>query len=237
MSLPPRPTRRRCSADRRFRSSSSTSTRRRSRRCRASSATTSPAGRSPLGISWISGTRAIAFIGDAVADPFGFTSSRDRRAGLDAMSSPRPGVEHPADVDRAWRARSLRGPRTGASDARPATGGRRRSSPPAIRRHSASSPPRSEIGLHVPDDLSVIGYDDIEAADYVGLTTIRQQLFESGRRGAEILLAEIEQPIRASRPSPAGTQSWWSARPRRLRRRAVDEGRGASRDRHTPRTA
>ena len=56
-----------------------------------------------------------------------------------------------------------------------------------------------EIGLHVPDDLSVIGYDDIEAADYVGLTTIRQQLFESGRRGAEVLLSEIgsrsEEPI------------------------------------------
>ena len=50
-----------------------------------------------------------------------------------------------------------------------------------------------EAGLRVPDDLSVVGYDDIEAADYVGLTTIRQQLFESGRRGAEILLAEIEQ--------------------------------------------
>src|SRR5207249_1685742 len=49
-----------------------------------------------------------------------------------------------------------------------------------------------EIGLHVPDDLSVVGYDDIEAADYVGLTTVRQQLFESGRRGAEILLSEIE---------------------------------------------
>ena len=48
-----------------------------------------------------------------------------------------------------------------------------------------------EIGLHVPDDLSVIGYDDIEVADYVGLTTIRQQLFESGRRGAEVLLSEI----------------------------------------------
>jgi DNA-binding LacI/PurR family transcriptional regulator len=27
----------------------------------------------------------------------------------------------------------------------------------------------------------------------VGLTTIRQQLFESGRRGAEILLSEIDQ--------------------------------------------
>ena len=55
-----------------------------------------------------------------------------------------------------------------------------------------------EIGLHVPDDLSVIGYDDIEAADYVGLTTIRQQLFESGRRGAEVLLSEIG--IRSEEP-------------------------------------
>ena len=49
-----------------------------------------------------------------------------------------------------------------------------------------------EAGLSVPEDLSVMGFDDIEAADYVGLTTIRQQLFESGRRGAEILLAAIE---------------------------------------------
>ena len=57
-----------------------------------------------------------------------------------------------------------------------------------------------ELGLHVPDDLSVIGYDDIEAADYVGLTTIRQQLFESGRRGAEMLLAEIGGPVRAEPP-------------------------------------
>jgi DNA-binding LacI/PurR family transcriptional regulator len=48
-----------------------------------------------------------------------------------------------------------------------------------------------ELGIQIPEDLSVIGYDDIEAADYVGLTTVRQQLFESGRRGAEILLSEI----------------------------------------------
>ena len=62
-----------------------------------------------------------------------------------------------------------------------------------------------ELGLHVPDDLSVIGYDDIEAADYVGLTTVRQQLFESGRRGAEILLAEIgaRSERAARRPSVA----------------------------------
>jgi DNA-binding LacI/PurR family transcriptional regulator len=48
-----------------------------------------------------------------------------------------------------------------------------------------------EAGLNVPDDLSVVGYDDIEAAEYVGLTTVRQQLVESGRRGAELLMAEL----------------------------------------------
>ena len=54
------------------------------------------------------------------------------------------------------------------------------SSPPATRRPWASSAPPTRPGLRVPDDLSVVGYDDIEIADYVGLTTVRQQLFESG---------------------------------------------------------
>ena len=45
----------------------------------------------------------------------------------------------------------------------------------------------------MPDELSVIGYDDIEIADYLGLTTVRQRLFESGRLGAELLLREIRQ--------------------------------------------
>jgi DNA-binding LacI/PurR family transcriptional regulator len=39
----------------------------------------------------------------------------------------------------------------------------------------------------------VVGYDDISIAEPIGLTTIRQHLFESGRAGAELLLAEIEQ--------------------------------------------
>jgi LacI family transcriptional regulator, galactose operon repressor len=44
-------------------------------------------------------------------------------------------------------------------------------------------------GVAVPDDLSVIGFDDLEIAPYVGLTTVRQPLHESGRRGVERLLA------------------------------------------------
>lgn len=43
-------------------------------------------------------------------------------------------------------------------------------------------------GLNLPGDLSVIGFDDIEVAQYLNLTTIRQPLFESGVQGAELLL-------------------------------------------------
>lgn len=48
-----------------------------------------------------------------------------------------------------------------------------------------------DLGLKVPDQLSVIGYDDIEIAEFLHLTTIRQHLYESGVQGAELLLAEI----------------------------------------------
>ena len=37
----------------------------------------------------------------------------------------------------------------------------------------------------------MIGFDDVEAASYAGLTTVRQPLFESGRRGAELLLQAL----------------------------------------------
>ena len=49
------------------------------------------------------------------------------------------------------------------------------------------------LGISVPGDLSVIGFDDIEVAAYVGLTTVRQPLVESGRRGARLLLEVLEQ--------------------------------------------
>jgi DNA-binding LacI/PurR family transcriptional regulator len=49
-----------------------------------------------------------------------------------------------------------------------------------------------DLGLRVPEDLSVVGYDDIEAAEYAQLTTIRQSLFESGVLGVELLLQVID---------------------------------------------
>jgi DNA-binding LacI/PurR family transcriptional regulator len=50
-----------------------------------------------------------------------------------------------------------------------------------------------DLGLRVPADLSVIGYDDIEAAEFMQLTTVRQSLFDSGVTGARLLLDIMEQ--------------------------------------------
>src|ERR1700720_3528799 len=53
-----------------------------------------------------------------------------------------------------------------------------------------------EADLRVPDDVSVVGFDDIQSAAYQnpGLTTVRQPLREMGRLAAEIVLQRIKRP-------------------------------------------
>ncbi len=52
----------------------------------------------------------------------------------------------------------------------------------------------------VPEELSVVGYDDIEAAAQLRLTTVRQPLHESGARGARRLVNILHnQPVRPLR--------------------------------------
>jgi DNA-binding LacI/PurR family transcriptional regulator len=50
-----------------------------------------------------------------------------------------------------------------------------------------------DVGLTVPGDVSVVGFDDIQSAAYStpSLTTVRQPLTEMGQRGAQILLDRI----------------------------------------------
>jgi len=52
-----------------------------------------------------------------------------------------------------------------------------------------------ELGLRIPDDLSLIGYDDLEASSLTcpALTTIRQPTAEKGRVAAQLLLQHIEE--------------------------------------------
>ena len=135
------------------------------------------------------GHRRIGFVGDAFDNPFGFTSSRDRfegykralaSAGLDAADQPVLLGAHGRYEARDLSARMLN----------------QTDRPTAIFAASDTQAlgvlaAAQDLGFHVPDDLSVIGYDDIEACDYVGLTTVRQQLFESGRQGAQLLMAQI----------------------------------------------
>jgi LacI family transcriptional regulator len=54
-----------------------------------------------------------------------------------------------------------------------------------------------ELGLRVPQDLAVLGFDDLDVAELVGLTTIRQHLDESGRVAAELLLSRLGDKSRA----------------------------------------
>jgi DNA-binding LacI/PurR family transcriptional regulator len=47
-----------------------------------------------------------------------------------------------------------------------------------------------QLGLRVPEDVSVVGYDDLPLASWVGppLTTVRQPLREMGAAATQILL-------------------------------------------------
>jgi LacI family transcriptional regulator len=50
--------------------------------------------------------------------------------------------------------------------------------------------------LRIPEDLAIVGFDDIDLAEFMDLTTIRQNLDESGRLAAEILLSKMADPSR-----------------------------------------
>ena len=135
------------------------------------------------------GHRRIAFLGDEFDNPFGFTSSRHRYLGyeheLTRFGLPiRP--DHVAlGAHSRYEARELA--TRLLTSVEPPTAIFAASDTQALGVVSAAH----EVGLRVPDELSVVGYDDIEIADYLELTTVEQELFESGRLGAELLLAEI----------------------------------------------
>lgn len=55
----------------------------------------------------------------------------------------------------------------------------------------------NELGIRVPGDISVVGFDDQEISEYLGLTTVRQPMTALGANAAEVLL----DTIRGERPA------------------------------------
>ena len=133
------------------------------------------------------GHRPIAFLGDEEENLFGFDSCaapargvqggarrrrRAARAGAGSMRRP-----HGRDAAREAAAELL------ARDPRP-TAVFASSDVQAIGVLEAAQ----AAGVPVPEELSVIGFDNVEAAGYTGLTTVAQPLEESGALGAALLL-------------------------------------------------
>ena len=60
-----------------------------------------------------------------------------------------------------------------------------------------------EFGLRVPEDVSVLGFDDIESAAYQtrGLTTVQQPLREMGKTAAQVVLNRVTKGNGAERES------------------------------------
>jgi len=138
------------------------------------------------------GHEKIGFIGDPVENPFRFHSSYHRMKGYVATLEAAGIAYRESYVERGEHDHKV------AKDL-------------AVKMLSQPAPPTAilaasdtqamgvlqaarELDLHVPKDLSVMGYDDIQAAEFVELTTVRQELYESGRLATRLLLETLDAP-------------------------------------------
>jgi LacI family transcriptional regulator/LacI family repressor for deo operon, udp, cdd, tsx, nupC, and nupG len=137
------------------------------------------------------GHERIGFVGDTAVNPYGFTSSEDRRSGyrraLEAAGiAPDPALERLGPYGRD-EAEPLARALLAVPD--PPTAVFAASDMQAIGVLKAA---RAQ-GVRVPQDLAVVGFDDVDLADILGLTTVHQPLWETGALGADLLLAAVEQ--------------------------------------------
>lgn len=63
-----------------------------------------------------------------------------------------------------------------------------------------------DAGLRVPEDLSIVGFDDHEVAAYLGLTTIRQDVHTMGRRATHVLLRHLRGDLHEPAAVEVGTR-------------------------------
>ncbi len=92
----------------------------------------------------------------------------------------------------------------------------------------------AEAGVSVPDELSLIGFDDHAIAFTVGLTTVRQDPEALGAGGAHLLVELLEDPAtpprRVEEPTELVPRESTAPRPRKMTLHlAEDRGAGESR--------
>jgi DNA-binding LacI/PurR family transcriptional regulator len=135
------------------------------------------------------GHRRIAYVGNDLIDPDGFSTSKERYLGyLNALE--KAGVEQRPEYFRVGA--------MGYEPARLMTLDilRLPERPTAIFAMSDTQAlgcmaAARELGLRVPEDLSVMGYDDVEFSNHIGISTVRQHLELSGEVGMRYLLRLI----------------------------------------------
>lgn len=135
------------------------------------------------------GHRRIAFLGDHFLDAYDFNTSAERCEGYKQALD-----EHTIEVDEALIFTGAHG-----FDSAKALAADLLALPELPTALFAMSDIQAlgciaairEAGLRVPEDISVIGYDDLEMSTYAGLTTVRQHLETGGRLGLEYLLRLI----------------------------------------------
>jgi DNA-binding LacI/PurR family transcriptional regulator len=131
------------------------------------------------------GHERIAFVGDHESSSLAFTSSARRRRGYAEVLT-----EAGVSVPDTYTALGLHGADPAAASTQELLSG---DQPPtaifAASDTQALGAMRAarEMGLRVPEDLSVIGFDDIESAHWSGLTTVRQPLREMSGQAMEMV--------------------------------------------------
>jgi LacI family transcriptional regulator len=138
------------------------------------------------------GHRQVGFIGDTENNPYGFTSSHDRREGYLRVLS---------EAGCAPPSRWIRTGTFGTDSAAELATEMLTDEPHPTAIFAASDVQAygviraaRELGLSVPEDLSVLGFDDIETAQHVGLSTVRQPLGHSGELGGRLILDALNDP-------------------------------------------
>ncbi len=142
------------------------------------------------------GHRRIGFVGDLGENPFDFSAGQLRLRGYRRALREAGLPEEPAHVQQGHygRREARRMALALLALPEPPTAIFAASDTMAIGVAEAAA----AAGLRVPADLSIVGFDDIEIAAHLKLTTIRQPLFRSGVEGVTLLL----DTLRAAPPQP-----------------------------------